>query len=436
MKKPERYDKRFLPMLWIGLILWIGSMAIMYFLESTGETPSGQERLMQMSKEMFHTIPVFTLLLLCFFQPILEELSFRLWGVGKKWTTIVCLVLMSVFVTSELKLFGLIFIVAFILVWVFVRNRVAQVWINTIITSLAFSLSHISGFGDFSLGMVLGLVDIFGMALVLCWLTININFWLAPLLHVLNNSVSILVPMLFVSDPITSSHSITVGPQEVCSYQTTVEPFRYFADNRELMSQDDGSLGLFPPDTTGFVLVGEPAQIACRLATRADSTMQNNVEWKYNYDWLSKNAGLEERVVFRVSDYSNPDGNYDFNNIFYNGLLDDYIRDVSRLIGDTIVADTTEIMIQEVWVVYDDGREELFTSDSPSSLWSEVMEGKVLLSKPVEENDSTVTIHYYVYDDIHASPLLDMRSTLLNTSSRDYRIEYRDSHKETFIIFK
>ena len=159
MKTPKRYDKRFLPMLWIGLILWIGSMAVMYFLESTGKSPSGQENLMQMSKGMFHTIPVFTLLLLCFFQPILEELSFRLWGVGKKWSTIVCLVLMSVFVMSELKLFGLIFIVAFILVWVFVRNRVAQVWINTIITSLAFSLSHISGFGDFSLGMVLGLVD-------------------------------------------------------------------------------------------------------------------------------------------------------------------------------------------------------------------------------------------------------------------------------------
>ena len=435
MKTPKRYDKRFLPMLWIGLILWIGSMAVMYFLESTGKSPSGQENLMQMSKGMFHTIPVFTLLLLCFFQPILEELSFRLWGVGKKWSTIVCLVLMSVFVMSELKLFGLIFIVAFILVWVFVRNRVAQVWINTIITSLAFSLSHISGFGDFSLGMVLGLVDIFGMALVLCWLTININFWLAPLLHVLNNSVSILVPMMFVSDPITSSHSITIGPQEVCSYQTTVEPFRYFADNKELMSQD-GPCGLFPPDTTGFVLVGEPAQIACRLATRADSTMQNNVEWKYNYDWQSKNAGLEERVVFRVSDYSNPDGNYDFNNLFYNGLLDDYIRDVSRLIGDTIVADTTEIMIQEVWLVYDDGREEPFTSDSPSGAWSEAMEGKVLFGKPVEENDSTVTIHYYAYDDIHSSPLLDMRSTLLNSSSRDYRIEYRDSHKETFIIFK
>ena len=435
MNNPKRYDKRFLPMLWIGLILWIGSMAIMYFLESTGETPSGQERLMQMSKEMFRTIPVFTLLLLCFFQPILEELSFRLWGVGKKWTTIVCLVLMAVFVTSELKLVGLIFIVAFILVWVFVRTRVAQVWINTIITSLAFSLSHISGFGDFSLGMVLGLVDIFGLALVLCWLTININFWLAPLLHVLNNSVSILVPMLFVSDPITSSHSITVGPQEVCSYQTTVEPFRYFADNKELMSQD-GPLGIFPADTTGFVIVGEPAQIACRLAARADSSMLNNIEWKYNYDWQSKNAGLEERVVFRVSDYSNPDGNYDFNNIFYNGLLNDYIRDVSRLIGDTIVADTTEIMVQEVWVVYDDGREELFGSDSPSGAWSKAMEGKVLFSKSIEENDSTITIHYYAYDDPHPSPLLDMRSTLLNTSSHDYRIEYRDSHKETIIIFK
>ncbi len=93
-------------------------------------------------------------------------------------------------------------------------------------------------------------------------------------------------------------------------------------------------------------------------------------------------------------------------------------------------------MIQEVWVVYDDGREELFTSDSPSGAWSEAMEGKVLFGKPVEENDSTVTIQYYAYDDIHYSPLRDMRSSLLSTSSHDYRIEYRDSHKETFIIFK
>jgi hypothetical protein len=435
MKKTKRYDKRFLPMLWIGLALWLGSMATLYILEAAGLKLSGQDTLIDLGKMMFRNAPIFTLLMLCLFQPILEELSFRLWGVGKKWTFILSLVLMALFTVGSIGLWGVLMIVAIILVTILVKNKFLQLWINAIISSLAFMVCHISGFGDYSLGMILGLTDIFGMALICCWLTINISFWLSCMLHVLNNSVSILVPMLFVSDPITSFHSITVGPQEVCSYQTTVEPFRYFADNKELMSQD-GPCGLFPPDTTGFILVGEPAQIACRLAARADSTMLNNVEWKYNYDWQSKNAGLEERVVFRVSKYSNPDGNYDFNNIFYNGLLDDYIRDVSRLIGDTIVADTTEIMIQEVWVVYDDGREELFTSDSPSSLWSEVMEGKVLFSKPVEENDSTVTIHYYAYDDIHSSPLLDMRSTLLNTSSRDYRIEYRDSHKETFIIFK
>ena len=45
MKKPKRFDKRFLPMLWIGLAFWVGSIAIMYILEWAGVEMAGQDNL-------------------------------------------------------------------------------------------------------------------------------------------------------------------------------------------------------------------------------------------------------------------------------------------------------------------------------------------------------------------------------------------------------
>ena len=66
-----------LPMLWIGLALWLGSMATLYILEAAGLKLTGQDTLMDLGKMMFRNAPIFTLLMLCLFQPILEELSFR-----------------------------------------------------------------------------------------------------------------------------------------------------------------------------------------------------------------------------------------------------------------------------------------------------------------------------------------------------------------------
>ena len=74
MKKPKRFDKRFLPMLWIGLAFWVGSIAIMYILEWAGVEMAGQDNLFDLGKTMFQRLPIFTLLLFCLLQPILEEI--------------------------------------------------------------------------------------------------------------------------------------------------------------------------------------------------------------------------------------------------------------------------------------------------------------------------------------------------------------------------
>ena len=255
-------------MLWIGLAFWVGSIAIMYILEWAGVEMAGQDNLFDLGKTMFQRLPIFTLLLFCLLQPILEEMSFRLWGVGKKWTLVLCLVLMAMFGVSSIGLLGLLFVVGIILVTVLVKDRFVQVWLNAILSSLLFSLCHISGFGNDVLGMTLGLSDIFGMALVCCWLTVNISFWLSCLLHVLNNSLSIILPLLFLPDVQTGriivSYEDSPNMQELA---TVIEPVRPFADNSALLAgaatQSELAAG-----AKDFYLVGEPAEIARMIASQ------------------------------------------------------------------------------------------------------------------------------------------------------------------------
>lgn len=420
--KLKRYDKRFLPMLWIGLALWLGSMAVSYILEMTGNTPEGQETLMGLGKQLFQTVPVFTLLLLCVFQPIFEEFAFRLWTVGKKWTTIVCLVLMAFFVLSELKWVGLVFLAAFIVVWLCVKNRVTQVWINSIVSSLAFSLSHISGFGDFSIGMVMGLTDIFGMALVLCWLAININFWFAPLLHVLNNSLAIMLPLVILPDPVNSEVKSVVDGEVKESFKTEITPFHALRDNRSLLVGSD-DLSALPTFATEFYLVGEPAQIAMKLAQKADT------EAMYYYDWVPRNESFEERVVYRVSDRVGPE--FDF-----SCLRDSYLSDISRYLKDTIVADTFEVMLREVWIVYDDGREERLTDSTENRL--DVMSGVENLISILEEvNDSTISWNDYSVEKPWEKEKMTLGSFSNMFIQRNYKYDYRDGQQKVkYVIFR
>ncbi len=385
MNKPKRYNRRYLPMLWIGLALWLISMLVSFILEKTGNAPEGQQNLMDMGKSIFQFMPIGIILLFCLFQPVLEELSFRLWGVGKKWMTIVSIVLMALFALGEISFWGLIFIALFIFVWLAVKDQVLQTWLNAIISSVCFALCHISGFGDFSIGMVLGLTDIFGFALVLCWLTINVSFWLSCLLHVLNNSVAILIPLLFLSDPVTvSSGSTTLN----------IEPLRPFADNTSLID-DQAWLPNLDSATTEFYMVGEPAELACRLASMADTSRG------VHYDWVSKGESLEERVIFHV-EYGQPQQS-DF-----AALLQSFCGAAKQYNDDEgLTFDTTTTYLKEIWLIYPDGREELLTPESENAnkaidrvLSSSLMgsRGNELVEETELAPDSSLVTHYYCFE--------------------------------------
>ena len=431
MKKPKRFDKRFLPMLWIGLAFWVGSIAIMYILEWAGVEMAGQDNLFDLGKTMFQRLPIFTLLLFCLLQPILEEMSFRLWGVGKKWTLVLCLVLMAMFGVSSIGLLGLLFVVGIILVTVLVKDRFVQVWLNAILSSLLFSLCHISGFGNDVLGMTLGLSDIFGMALVCCWLTVNISFWLSCLLHVLNNSLSIILPLLFLPDVQTGriivSYEDSPNMQELA---TVIEPLRPFADNSALIagaaSQSELAAG-----AKDFYLVGEPAEIARMIASQ-----RMGIPADVLFDWKAKEESLEERIVLRVNDIKKEVYSCD-------DLYDHYMSQIACYLDEPLRMDTTEVMLKEIWLVYDDGHEELLTDSCEhfNDVYSRLMSnpygirGNEIVMLSEEVNDSTVAFHYYcrLNENALQKEVDKMNAAMDKLKHVDYHLDYRDGRKVTYI---
>ncbi len=431
MKKPKRFDKRFLPMLWIGLAFWVGSIAIMYILEWAGVEIAGQDNLFDLGKTMFQRLPIFTLLLFCLLQPILEEMSFRLWGVGKKWTLVLCLVLMAMFGVSSIGLLGLLFVVGIILVTVLVKDRFVQVWLNAILSSLLFSLCHISGFGNDVLGMTLGLSDIFGMALVCCWLTVNISFWLSCLLHVLNNSLSIILPLLFLPDVQTGriivSYEDSPNMQELA---TVIEPLRPFADNSALLAgaatQSELAAG-----AKDFYLVGEPAEIARMIASQ-----RMGIPADVLFDWKAKEESLEERIVLRVNDIKKEVYSCD-------DLYDHYMSQIACYLDEPLRMDTTEVMLKEIWLVYDDGHEELLTDSCEhfNDVYSRLMSnpfgirGNAIVMLSEEVNDSTVAFHYYcrLNENALQKEVDKMNAAMDKLKHVDYHLDYRDGRKVTYI---
>lgn len=428
--KFKRYDKRFLPMLFIGLGIWIVSMVLSEVLSSSGQI-EGQSTLMEMAKSLFQNMPVLTLLLLCLIQPVFEEFAFRLWGVGKMWTTIICLVLMALFSVSEMGLWGLLFIVAFIIVWLKVKDTFKQRWINAIITSACFALCHISGFGSFGWGMVLGLTDIFGMALVMCWLTINLSFWFSCLLHVTNNSLAILWPLVFVADPVANTYPTDNG-RELRTELCAARPLGDKAGLDEALALT----GAYGEDMVVFV--GEPAQIAVEMLNDMKYFGTDFSEGTY-YDWVAKNESMEERVIYKVHSSNGFDPSS-------RRLLDCFLKDYEAFGEEPLVFDTTEVELLDIYLVYTADGTRVNLNDSAANpndvemamdrVYQSILvrSTRHLVSYAAEEDS---LVYYYVLpttrEDNMISQMMGKYETVYD-AIYGFRMEYEPSGKKVKLI--
>ena len=80
--------------------------------------------------------------------PIIEEISFRLWGNGKNWTGIVSVILMALWCLNVSWLFSLFVLCAGIsTLIIFKEDRSKRLFVLMILSSVLFAVAHMDNYG-------------------------------------------------------------------------------------------------------------------------------------------------------------------------------------------------------------------------------------------------------------------------------------------------
>lgn len=313
-------------MLWTGIAIWLISVGISWAMAGDS-AESTQTTLMELTKSSYQMMPVFTIVLLCVFGPVLEEFSFRLWGIGKEWAFILTVILMTVFCIGELGWWSVVLIALFITAYLVIKEPYKKQWALTLISTTIFTICHISGFGAFGIDMVVGLANIFGFALVLCWLTLNVGFVWSCLLHVINNSCAIVLPLLLTPDPTVATHTSADGH----TVETSIAPQGLLPENKTTDTVTSRHWATYH---------GEPSEIAVTLINHMRAEQGMEAQEPY-YQSVSRNTSLEERIIYTIG-WDTHDA------MTTQRKLDYFLKDFASYSGKPITFDTALVELMEI----------------------------------------------------------------------------------------
>jgi membrane protease YdiL (CAAX protease family) len=125
--------------------------------------------------------------------PIIEEISFRLWGNGKMWTGIVSVILMALWgLTVGWWLSLLALCVGIAILVIFKEDRTKRLFALMLLSSILFAVAHMNNYDGNMLMTIVGVVHKIGFGLVTSYLVINHNILWSMGLHVINNMLLML----------------------------------------------------------------------------------------------------------------------------------------------------------------------------------------------------------------------------------------------------
>ena len=151
--------------------------------------------------------------------PIIEELSFRLWGNGKNWTGIVSVILMALWCLNVGGWFALLALCAGIaILMVFNEDRDKRLFVLMLFSSVLFAVAHMGNYEGNWFVVLIGVVHKFGFGLLASYLVVNHNILWSMGLHIINNSIVVLPLVL------TMGQTDTVEIIENTSFCLEVRP--------------------------------------------------------------------------------------------------------------------------------------------------------------------------------------------------------------------
>ena len=182
--------------------------------------------------------------------PIIEEVSFRLWGNGKMWTGIVSVILMALWCLNVSWWFALLALCAGIsILVVFNEDRTKRLFVLMLFSSVLFAVAHMGNYDGNWFVVLLGVIHKFGFGLLASYLVVNHNILWSMCLHVINNSIVVLPLVL------TVGQTDTVETIENENFSLEVRPVVVHNDS---ISEDNS----FFVDTDTNYYFGSPSNFA------------------------------------------------------------------------------------------------------------------------------------------------------------------------------
>lgn len=186
-----------------------------------------------------------------FIGPIIEEVSFRLWGNGKLWTGIVSVILISVWSIAIGWWVALLTILAgTVILTVFNDNKRKRLFALMLLSSVVFALAHLGNYNEDKVLTIVGIIHKLGFGLFASYLVINHNILWSMGLHIINNSL-LAIPM-----------GLAIG--QASNEVVIIDNENFFLEVRPILRQNDSinsknGLTTFPDSTYYF---GSTAQFA------------------------------------------------------------------------------------------------------------------------------------------------------------------------------
>lgn len=191
--RPTRKPRRFRWALWWGLGVIVASLValVVYAVINPSVVNEMNAPLMKAVYSMVCRFGIWPVVIyMGLVGPIMEELSFRLWGNGKNWTGVVSVILMALWCLNVGWLFALFALcVGIVILMVFKEDRDKRLFVLMLFSSVLFAVAHMGNYDGNWFVVLIGVIHKFGFGLLASYLVVNHNILWSMGLHVINNSI-------------------------------------------------------------------------------------------------------------------------------------------------------------------------------------------------------------------------------------------------------
>ena len=227
---PSRKTRRFRWALWWGLGIMVTSLVVIVVSHIVDPSlDNGNDPMMKHFYMLIYRFGIWpAMIYLGLIGPIIEEISFRLWGNGKLWTGVISVVLMMLWSLGVGWWLSIIAALCGVLILTILNEeKEKMLFALMLLSSVLFAAAHWGNYEGHWFLKMMAVVEKLGFGLLASYLVVNHNILWSMGLHIVNNSI--------VAIPLGLSLSM------MGEVATTIENQNFSLEVRAVLVRDDSN---------------------------------------------------------------------------------------------------------------------------------------------------------------------------------------------------